>query len=38
VRKLVYLVAVSVDGYIADADGRADFFPMTPESLAALFA
>lgn len=35
-RKLVYLVACSVDGFIAAPDGRFDFFPMEGDHIAAL--
>lgn len=34
-RKLVYFVAVSVDGYIAGPAGQIDFFPMEGDHLAA---
>jgi dihydrofolate reductase len=37
VRSLTYLAAVSVDGYIADPDGRFDGFPSRPDTLAAIF-
>lgn len=36
-RALVYLIAVSMDGYIADPDGGFDGFGTQPETLAALF-
>jgi dihydrofolate reductase len=31
VRKLVYYVGMSIDGYIAAPDGSADFYPVTPD-------
>lgn len=37
-RKLIYLVGVSVDGYIAAPDGSADGFPMDPDVLQRVFA
>ena len=37
-RKLVYLVAVTADGFIADAHGGTDFFGTDPETLGAIFA
>lgn len=37
-RKLVYLVAVTADGFIADAHGGTDFFGTDPETLDAIFA
>lgn len=36
-RKLVYYVAASLDGRIADADGDPSAFPNDPATLAALF-
>lgn len=36
-RSLIYLVAVSADGFIADADGGAGGFPQDPSTLAAIF-
>lgn len=36
-RKLIYLVAVSADGFIADEHGSPDAFPQHPEVLAELF-
>ncbi|MGW5365609.1 dihydrofolate reductase family protein [Actinopolymorpha pittospori] len=30
-RKLVYYVAISIDGYIAAPDGSADFYPLTQD-------
>ena len=37
-RKLSYLVAVTADGFIADAQGNFDFFAMDPETLGVIFA
>lgn len=37
-RKLIYLVGVSADGWIAAADGSADGFPQDPEVLGRIFA
>jgi dihydrofolate reductase len=31
VRKLVYYVGATIDGYIAAPDGSVDFFPVTPD-------
>lgn len=36
-RKLVYLVGTSLDGYIADTEGTADGFPMNPDVLGRIF-
>lgn len=35
-RKLSYLIATTVDGFIASPDGRFDFFPMEGDHIAAL--
>lgn len=38
-RKLIYSVAMSLDGFIAGTDGEADWIPMDPEiDFAAIFA
>lgn len=36
-RKLIYLIAVTADGFIADEDGNYDAFPISPELLGAVF-
>lgn len=36
-RKLVYLVAVTADGFIADPQGGTGFFGTDPETLASIF-
>jgi dihydrofolate reductase len=35
-RKLVYVVGASVDGFIAGPDGEVDFYPVTPDVVAVL--
>ncbi len=37
-RRLVYLVATSLDGFIADSGGGYEAFPVDPETLADVFA
>jgi len=37
-RKLIYFVAISADGFIADTQGGVDDFPLVPETLAQIFA
>lgn len=37
-RRLVYYVAVSIDGFIADPSGDTSAFPVRPDTLADLFA
>ncbi|MEU4597721.1 dihydrofolate reductase family protein [Nocardia sp. NPDC023988] len=37
-RKLVYYIGVTLDGYIAGPGGEVDFYPVTPEYEAALGA
>lgn len=36
-RKLIYLIAVSADGFIAAADGSTEGFPLDPSVLAQIF-
>lgn len=36
-RKLVYLMATTADGFIADVEGGVDAIPQRPETLAAIF-
>ncbi|RMB61923.1 dihydrofolate reductase family protein [Tessaracoccus antarcticus] len=36
-RKLIYLVGISADGFIAASDGSADGFPLDPEVLGRIF-
>ncbi|MGF0224840.1 dihydrofolate reductase family protein [Dietzia natronolimnaea] len=35
-RKLIYYIAVTADGFIADPDGRTDFFPLEGDHMAWL--
>ncbi|MFE3198953.1 dihydrofolate reductase family protein [Embleya sp. NPDC059237] len=37
-RKLVYYIAVTIDGYIAGPDGEVDFYPQGDEEQAAAYA
>ncbi|HEU4955889.1 MAG TPA: hypothetical protein VFT28_14990, partial [Gemmatimonadales bacterium] len=30
-RRLVYYIGMTIDGFIAAPDGNADFFPVTPD-------
>jgi dihydrofolate reductase len=37
-RKLIYYIAISTDGFIAESDGTVDAFPMQGEHMTDLFA
>ncbi|WP_412540605.1 dihydrofolate reductase family protein [Longispora sp. K20-0274] len=37
-RKLTYYVGATIDGYIADPDGRFDFFPLEGDLMTAMIA